>query len=269
MFVIRRAKPAAAVACICFAASIFITLSPAHSQWIENGVPVCTAPYVQEDPAIVSDGEGGAIIAWEDDRPDWFSDIYAHQVEYDGATETELLSWSVSPEGAVVRIAWTLSSIEEDASFKLHRRDQGDDSFVELEGAVIIRDGLDFSASDVGLEQGSTYIYRVIVDESPGERPLFESDPVLVPAMPVTLFHNTPNPFNPTTTIRYYLPDRIYVTIGVYDVAGRLVDVLGKGEMPGGYHEAVWSAGGIGSGVYFCRLTAGKVSISRKMVLLN
>jgi hypothetical protein len=77
MLVLPRAKPAAAAACICIAASIFIAPSPAHSQWIDNGAPVCTEPYVQDDPAIVSDGAGGAIIVWEDDRPDWFSDIYA------------------------------------------------------------------------------------------------------------------------------------------------------------------------------------------------
>ena len=139
-----RAKAAAALAYICFALSVLVTPSPAHSQWIENGAPVCTAPYVQEDPASVSDGAGGAIIAWEDDRPDWFTDIYAHQVEYDGTVETELLSWSVSSDGAVVRIAWALSSIEEDASFKLYRKNLGDELFVKLEGAVIDRDGFDF-----------------------------------------------------------------------------------------------------------------------------
>jgi len=224
MFVIPRKKPAAVAACICFTASIFITLSPAHSQWIENGVPVCTAPYVQEDPAIVSDGAGGAIIVWSHINTQ--RDIFAQRLDGDGIA------------------LWTVNGVAVCAA-----------SGEQLDPAI---------ASD-----GAGGAIIVWEDNRSTNTIIFESNPVSVPAMPVTLFHNTPNPFNPATTIRYYLPDRIYVTIGVYDIAGRLVDILEKGEMPGGYHETVWSAGGIGSGVYFCRLTAGKVSISHKMVLLK
>jgi len=234
-----------------------------------EGIMVCSEVRDQIVPCITGNGAGGAIIAWEDDRPDWFTDIYAHQVEYDGTVETELLSWSVSSDGAVVRIAWALSSIEEDASFKLRRKNLDDELFVELEGAVINRDGLYFSVSDIGLEPGSTHIYRVIVDDSSGERILFESDPVSVPAMPATLFQNTPNPFNPSTTIRYFIPERAVVVLEIFDVAGRLVEVLPGCERSRGYHEAVWNARGTSSGIYFCRLRAGKISISRKMVLLR
>ncbi|MCK4549115.1 MAG: T9SS type A sorting domain-containing protein, partial [Candidatus Krumholzibacteria bacterium] len=234
-----------------------------------EGILLCNAVRDQMEPCITGNGADGAIIAWEDDRPDYFTDIYARQVEYDGTTETELLSWSVSPEGVVIRINWTLSSMEEDALFVLSRRNQGDDTFIELESSAIVRDGLDFSASDMGIEPGSTQIYRLTVDDSSGERILFESDPVSVPAMPVTLFQNTPNPFNPSTTIRYFIPERADVTIEIFDVSGRLIEVIANGEKGSGYHETAWSAGGTSSGIYFCRLRAGKVSISRKMVLLR
>ena len=56
-------------------------------QWAADGVAICTASDWQRDPAIVSDGSGGAIIAWEDRRSgtDW--DIYAQRVDSSGTTQ--------------------------------------------------------------------------------------------------------------------------------------------------------------------------------------
>jgi len=72
------------------------TISPG---WIEGGVPVCTAPDIQQSPEIVSDGAGGAIVAWEDYR-NYFpnaSDIYAQRVLGNG---TIAPGWPV--DGALV-----------------------------------------------------------------------------------------------------------------------------------------------------------------------
>jgi predicted amidohydrolase len=79
----------------------------------------------------------------------------------------------------------------------------------------------------------------------------------------------TPNPFNPTTVIGYELEEQAYATLTVYDVTGRLVATLVEGELPGGRHNATWEAQGVPSGVYFCRLTVGDFSETRKMVLLK
>ena len=54
-------------------------------QWTPNGVVVCLEANIQEHPAIVSDGGGGAIITWEDDRSGISSDIYAQRVNAAGA----------------------------------------------------------------------------------------------------------------------------------------------------------------------------------------
>jgi len=99
-----------------------------------------------------------------------------------------------------------------------------------------------------------------------------EEGPVLAPAgePAVTALRGaTPNPFNPTTVISYELEERAYATLMVYDVTGRLVATLVEGELPGGRHAATWEAEGVPSGVYFCRLTVGSFSETRKMVLLK
>jgi hypothetical protein len=63
-----------------------------------------------------------------------------------------------------------------------------------------------------------------------------------------------PNPFNPTTTITFVLPEIARATVRVYDIAGREVSMLLNGVMDAGYHTATWNATNFASGVYFARL---------------
>jgi flagellar hook assembly protein FlgD len=92
--------------------------------------------------------------------------------------------------------------------------------------------------------------------------------------MVLTLYQNHPNPFNPSTVIRYYLPERGHVVLDVYDTSGRRVVRLVDGERDKGMHHADWSGADargipVASGVYFYRLSAGKETISRKMILMR
>jgi hypothetical protein len=84
-----------------------------------------------------------------------------------------------------------------------------------------------------------------------------------------TLEQNFPNPFNPSTTIRFTLPFRSPVRLAVYDLLGREVTVLTEGEFPPGSHAVWWDASAISSGVYFYRLSAGNTSATRSMVLVK
>lgn len=88
-------------------------------------------------------------------------------------------------------------------------------------------------------------------------------------AVSFQLHQNVPNPFNPTTTIAYTLPGAAHVKLAVYDVRGREVAVLVDGYQPAGTHDAAWNASGVPSGVYFCRITTGTFSATRKMCLLR
>ena len=70
----------------------------------------------------------------------------------------------------------------------------------------------------------------------------------------VAMLANYPNPFNPTTTIRYQLPADGQVSLVVYDLLGREVAVLASGMHKAGYYSATWTAPGTSSGVYFATL---------------
>jgi len=83
------------------------------------------------------------------------------------------------------------------------------------------------------------------------------------------LSQNYPNPFNPSTIITYALPERTHVTLAVYDMLGRRVSSLVDAVQPPGTHRAFLDAGGLTSGVYFYRLTAGGQTLSRSMTLIK
>ena len=70
------------------------------------------------------------------------------------------------------------------------------------------------------------------------------------------LDQNFPNPFNPSTVIRYSLPADARVTLRVFDVLGREIATLVDARVPAGSHSVSWNAGSVGSGVYFARLRA-------------
>jgi len=91
----------------------------------------------------------------------------------------------------------------------------------------------------------------------------------------VTLAPCRPNPFNPTTTIRFGLPAPSAVSLEIYDVAGRLVRRLKIGAVePAGFHQVTWQGKDdrgreLGSGVYLYRLTVGEVVKTRSMTLVR
>jgi hypothetical protein len=80
---------------------------------------------------------------------------------------------------------------------------------------------------------------------------------------------NEPNPFNPTTVIRFVLGERGHTTLRVYDVHGRLVSTLLEGDLgPGGF-SVTWDSRNRPSGTYFYQLTSGEVVLMRKMTVLK
>jgi len=80
---------------------------------------------------------------------------------------------------------------------------------------------------------------------------------------------NYPNPFNPTTTIRYNLPAGSQVQLSVYDIQGNLIKQLINTYKQAGVHEVEWTASEVASGVYFYRIKAGDYSEVKKCVLIK
>ena len=94
------------------------------------------------------------------------------------------------------------------------------------------------------------------------------TQPTAVP-LAFALEPNYPNPFNPTTTIRYALPEAAVVQLAVFDLLGRRVALLHDGPQAAGRHAVAWDATGVPSGTYFYRLTAGRHEATRRMILLK
>ncbi len=81
------------------------------------------------------------------------------------------------------------------------------------------------------------------------------------------LYQNYPNPFNPSTTIKYSLREKTFVTLQVYDVAGRKIKTLVSKVQESGVHSVDFASSGLASGVYVYQLQAGGFVQTKKMIL--
>lgn len=84
-----------------------------------------------------------------------------------------------------------------------------------------------------------------------------------------SLDQNFPNPFNPSTTIGFALPERSHVLLTVYDARGALVATLIDGDMGPGVYKHQFDASRLATGVYFYRLRAKSFTQTRKLILLK
>jgi len=83
------------------------------------------------------------------------------------------------------------------------------------------------------------------------------------------LYNNYPNPFNPSTKIRFDIPLSSHVTLKVYDILGRQVSQIFDLELKPGTYEAIWNADNIASGIYFYRLETEQFTAVKKMLYVK
>ena len=83
------------------------------------------------------------------------------------------------------------------------------------------------------------------------------------------LYQNFPNPFNPTTTIRFFLPEVSDVKLTIYNIVGQPIVVLAEGSFSQGEHERVWDASSYPSSIYISELVVGNKVLTRKMTLVK
>ena len=197
-------------------------------------------------------------------------------LQYMRPVPVTLQSFDLLPTPTGIHAEWVVREESNISDYCLYRANAGIDLPVDVTGTPIPADGrARYQFLDKNVAPGTKYRYTLVTTEWDGETRILASDGVTFEGSgSVALEQNRPNPFNPTTIIRFVLPVSEHVTLAIYDANGRLVRTLVNEVQGYGAHEAAWdgrdSAGvAIGSGVYFYRLRAGKRTESRKMVLLK
>jgi len=119
------------------------------------------------------------------------------------------------------------------------------------------KDGIESEPSNI-----EEYWYPIDVDDNSDVRSV------------TRLGANTPNPFNPTTSIAYSMREAGPVTIEIFNVRGQLVKTLVNDVMAAGPHSVIWngdddSGASVGSGVYFYKMGTGRYTATKKMILLK
>ncbi len=245
--------------------------------WTPDGVSMCTASGHQKLPCITTDGNGGAIGAWYDSRGS-SEDIYAQRVSADGCsgpTPVTFASVAIERREGCVSLSWQMGIEVSAADFILQRSESQQGPFLNVDAPVLENQKHSFSCTDCSVVQGGKYWYRIVLQSFSGNE-YYGPVEVYVSPFPVALkIHQCyPNPFNPVCTIRYEIPTAGAVSLRVFDARGAFVRTLVDAWAEPGTYSKVWDGKDpygreAPSGVYFYRLEAGELSLTRKAVLLR
>jgi hypothetical protein len=133
---------------------------------------------------------------------------------------------------------------------------------------------ISFSPADEGLILDTLFVesndkpFQVILQGTGKISTGIEEDLSAIPKE-YALNHAYPNPFNPSTHIKFTLPKPGHVLIEVYNLLGQKIDILLNQEMLAGYHEIVFDAKNHPSAIYFYRIQAGDFQDVKKMALIK
>jgi uncharacterized protein YkwD len=190
--------------------------------------------------------------------------------------------WSFGIPGADFRSASVAMEDEQGSAVTLSTETISHNSYGD-NTIVWVPSGIDKSSTDdvvytvnvTGISNADqseyTYDVTIIQPESSGLREVPErQERSSVPQVGRCM----PNPFNPETGIRYWIPKEAHVSIKVYGPDGRIVRILASGKFSAGFHIIAWNGTDkheqtVGNGVYVCRIeTCGRTFV-KKMVLIR
>jgi hypothetical protein len=229
-----------------------------HAGWSANGVALCTAAGDQFDVHCLSDGNGGAIVVWNDGRTgDALNlDIYATGVRSDGTTPVLVALVSAVIAGDRVTLDWYApESLPIGAS--IERRSDGSPWGVI---ATPTRDGLGhIHYEDRDVAPGARYGYRL----GAAGAPITAETWVDVPVSSLSVIEAVADPRG-AIRVRFSLQSASPASLRLFDVAGRCVRSCSTAGLGSGVHETRFP-GALSSGLYWLRLTQNGVSIGRKV----
>jgi hypothetical protein len=198
--------------------------------------------------------------------------------------------FSISQVHNTIELNWICESEIENMGFTIERRSVGEygwlplDSYLSnphLEGQGSTTQGTPYEFIDRDVMIGETYEYRLRSVDYSGKINQLKSVSVTVVGRDqtqqpysATISNPFPNPFNPATTISYYLPEQSTVKLTVFDILGQEVMMLQDDVRSPGNYKVQWNGTDqtgtpVSQGVYFCRFVAGVYTKTIKMVYLG
>jgi hypothetical protein len=226
------------------------------------------------------------VLAYSGTSQDGF--IKTFSVASDGSLPVELTSFNVlSTRNDAVTLQWVTESEINNLGFILDRRVPGTEwteiatyiTHPELQGQGSVTHQTIYSYTDNTVMSAETYDYRLADVDYDGNK-VYHSMTVMgvspndVVPETFTLYPAYPNPFNPTTNIRYDLPENALVSITIYDIMGRSIRSLVNSKQTAGYRSIQWNATNdagspVSAGLYLYTIQAGEFRQTKKMVLLK
>jgi hypothetical protein len=188
----------------------------------------------------------------------------------------ELSSFSASVNLGTVILKWQTATEVNNQGFDIERSSSNNIftkiGFVAGSGNSNSPKNYSFTDQPTG---GTTFGYRLKQIDNNGNFKYY--DPITVNLSFLTkpeLLQNSPNPFNPSTSIKFYIPNNSDVSIKIFDILGREVTTLINKQAEAGYHIVYWNGKdrygvSASSGIYLYSLTAGSFSETRKMLLMK
>ncbi|NOX17994.1 MAG: T9SS type A sorting domain-containing protein [Chlorobi bacterium] len=188
----------------------------------------------------------------------------------------ELVSFTGSIFESGVKLNWTTATETNNKGFEIQRTMNNEqltmdnwESIGFIEGYGTTTEAKSYSYADENLEKGK-YIYRLKQIDFDGTyhySPEAEVD--FNSILKFELSQNYPNPFNPSTKISFSIPEKEFVTLLVFNVNGEKVKTLINENLDAGKHSVDFNAAELASGIYFYKISTGKFSDIKKMVLLR
>lgn len=187
----------------------------------------------------------------------------------------QMASLTATHSGSHVILRWSTATETDNHGFTIERRPLTDISGTSGYEPLAFVLGAGTSATPCWYEfadqpgAAGRYAYRVTsVDRDGTVHQGFDAEVVVAAPVTAELFQNHPNPFNPSTTVRYQLPQGAWIVLTVVDLLGRRVATPVEGERSAGSYSTVWNASAVPSGIYFCRLeTAGRTTVRRMQLV--
>jgi hypothetical protein len=194
----------------------------------------------------------------------------------DNAVPVELVSFNAEMVDGNVVLNWSTATETNNNGFQIERTVRSQQSsasnwenkgFVSGKGTTTEKTFYTYSDKN---ENPGTYLYRLKQIDFDGTFS-YSSEVEIEVTGPkdFALYQNYPNPFNPSTTIKFALPIKTNLSLNVYSTLGEKVAEIYSGELEEGYHEMMFNASGLSSGIYFYKVESENYNSTKKMLILK